>query len=175
VNEPFVAALEGDALTAVQDALEQGQNIREELLPQTIGQSIMDSYLVPRFYEANRPGNDEVIDAVSFSLRIQQDYRTEQFKLYEDVWQQLGRITGKASATWQEKPVDFKGQETYPYPGKEAFESDDNFIQQGLELFDAQAGRSKDRGSQPDLSVAYKEPKFGESNAVSLNQYQVIR
>jgi len=172
---PFVAPLEGDALTAVQDALEEAKNYREELIPQQIGQQTMDSVLKPRFYESQRPGSDEVIENVSFSLRIQEDYRTEEFKLYEDVWQQLGRITGKASATWQERPVTFKGQDTYPYPGKEAFDSDDNFIQQDLELFDASAGHSKDRGEQPSLSDEYKEPKFGAANPVSLNQYTVIR
>lgn len=175
VECPFVGCLEGEALQAVLEAIAQCKELMEVTIPKDVGQTFMDSVLKPLYYDSKKPGEDDVILKAEFSLRVQQDYKTENFELYEDRWQQLGRITGKANAKWEEKPVLCQGQETYPYPGKEAFESGSNYIQQDLEIFDANQGRSKDRGGQPNLSGPYQNPKFGTPQPVSLNEYTVIR
>ncbi len=175
VNAPLVGKLEGDSLHSVQEALSQCREFIEQKIPADVGQKYMDALLKPRIYNAQKPGNDDVILKTEFSLRTQEDYKTEDFKLYEDRWQQLGRLTGKANAKWHERSVLFQGQDTYPYPGKESFQSSSAFIQQNLTIFDAPAGRSKDRGSQPDLSSAYSDPKFGDSRPTGLNEYIVIR
>ena len=175
VECPFVICLEGDALSAVLEAVDECKQMMEKTIPQDVGQQFMDSILKPEFYESEKPGEDDVILKSEFNLRTQEDYKTEKFKLYEDRWQQLGRITGSANAKWEEKAVLFQGQETYPYPGKEAFQDGSNYIQQDLESFDAAQGRSKGRGGQPALSDAYSAPKFGSSQPKSLNDYIVIR
>ena len=171
---PFVGCLEGEALQAVLEAIAECNQLMYYTVPQEVGATFYDEVLTPLFYDDERPGNDDVILKAEVSLRIQEDYKTENFKIYEDRWQQLGRITGKAGAKWEENPVLCQGQETYPYPGKEAFESGSNFIQQDLEIFDAQAGRSKDRGGQPSLSGPYSDPKFATPKPASLNEYTVI-
>ncbi len=172
---PVVGKLEGDGLQSVLEAVSQCKEVMEKTIPQDVGQKFLDAVLKPQFYESNKPGEDDVILKAEFSLRVQEDYKTENFKLYEDRWQQLGRLTGKANAKWHERPVLFQGQETYPYPGKESFQDGGNYIQQDLEIFDANQGRSKDRGSQPELSSAYSSPKFGSPQSTSLNEYTVIR
>lgn len=174
VECPLVGCLEGDALSAVLEALDQCKQVITETIPQNVGQQFMDSVLKPALYESQKPGEDDVILKSEFSLRVQDDYRTADFKLYEDRWQQLGRLTGKANGQWRENPVLFQGQETYPYPGKEAF-SGTNLIQQSLEIFDPTAGRSKDRGAQPALSDAYSDPKFGSTQSTSLHEFVVTR
>lgn len=171
---PFVGPLEGDGLQSVLDAIAQCKELIEKTIPKEVGQKFMDEVLKPEFYESNKPGDDDVILKAESSMRVQQDYKTENYKLYEDRWQQLGRLTGKANAKWTEKPVLFQGQETFPYPGKEAYQGS-NFIQQSLEIFDPSAGRSQNRGGQPSLSSAYSDPKFGSSQPTSLNDYTVIR
>lgn len=175
VECPFVGCLDGEALQAIQEAISQCRTLMYRTIPKQVGQRFMDTVLVPEFYEAKKPGEDDVILKGEFSLRVQEDYKTENFKLWEDRWQQLGRLTGKANVKWTEKPVLFQGQETYPYPGKEAFQNGQNFIQQGLEIFDPSAGRSKNRGGQPNLDGAYSNPKFAQAQKVSLNEYTVIR
>jgi|GEM_PF-4309359 len=174
---PFVGCLDGDALKAVVDAIGECNMLMYYTVPHDIGETFYTELLNPLFYDDERPGNDDVILKAEVSLRIQEDYKTENFKIYEDRWQQLGRIMGKAGVKWEENPVLCQGQETYPYPGKEAFEAKDNqgrFIQQDLEIFDAKSGKAKDRGGQPDLSDPYIDPKFATPNPTSLNEYTVI-
>lgn len=173
-TNPFVIGLTGDALSAIESAIENCKELMYETIPKEVGQKVMDSVLVPSFYDQERPGDDDVITKAEFSLRIQDNYKTEKFKLYEDFWQQLGRITGKASATWEEKAVLCKGDETYPYPGKEAFDDGSNYIQQDFKIYSPEEGRSKSRGSQPDLSDEYADPKYGEPDKKSLNDYLIV-
>ncbi len=175
VQAPLVGKLEGDGLQSVLEAIDEAKKLVEQTVPQDSGQKYMDAVLKPRLYEAAKPGDDDVILKTQFSLRVQADYKTADFKLYEDKWQQLGRITGKANAKWTERPVLFQGQETYPYPGTESFQRTDGLIQQNLSIFDATQGRSKDRGSQPELSSAYSDPTFGAVITTSLQNYLVIR
>lgn len=174
VECPMVGCLEGDALASVVDIIQQAQNTLETEYPQ-IGQTFLDNVLQPQFYDAARPGNDDVISKAQFSLRTQENYKTEQFVLYEDRWQQLGRLASQSLPEWNETAVLYRGQATYPYPGKEAFENGGNYIQQELTMFDPQTGRSKDRGDQPDLQGYYAAPTFGEQKPASLNTYTVIR
>ncbi len=172
---PFVACLEGDAMAAVQESVGMCKELMETTLPQDVGQSFMDGFLKPTLYEGAMPGSDDIILKGEVSLRIQDDYQTKEFILYEDRWQQLDRLTRNNGVTWTEKAVLCQGQETYPYPGKEAFEAGDNFIQQDLEIFDARQGRAKDRGSQPTLSSSYSDPEFNTPTKASLDSYTVIR
>jgi hypothetical protein len=174
VECPFVGCLQGEALETLREALAECRTLIEVTLPQSIGQLTLDRFLTPTLYAPNRPGNDDVILKAEFSLRNRDDYRSNNFLLYEDRWQQLSRIAGNSGSRWSERPVLVQGQETYPFPGKEAFAADGNFVQQDLTIFDAKTGRSRDRGTAPDLAGVYAEPKFGQPKKTSLNEYRII-
>jgi hypothetical protein len=132
--------------------------------------------LQTQFYDAGRPGNNDIIQQSEFSLRTTEDYGTAAFKLYEDRWQQLGRLSKQRAVRWIENPVLSRGQATYPYPGAAAFnDKSENFGRQDLTLFNAEAGRSHDRGVQPNLADIYKTPEFAKPVFTSLNDYTVIR
>lgn len=173
VSAPLVGKLEGEGLQKIQETLTESKEVTQKTLPAN-GQQIMDSVLTKNYYEEHKPGNDDVILKGQFGFRTTADYQTQGFQLFEDLWQQLGRLTGKASARWQERPVTYQGQQSYPYPGQEAFQGD-TLLQQNLTLFDADAGRSKDRGDQPNLVGVYRNPTFGTPQPTSLDSYLVIR
>jgi len=172
---PFVGELKDEQLEAVQATLDSGQDTIERQLPETVGQPFIDSLLKPMLYDVERPGHDDTIEKAQFSLRVQEDYKTEEFVLYEDRWQQLSRLAEQSLPKWRENTVLYRGRETFPYPGKEAFQAGDKYVQQTLTLFSAENGRSNDRGTQPELSDDYQTPKFGAQTAASLNDYSVIR
>lgn len=168
----MIACLEGDALGAVLEQVNEGQQTVTQQIPQDVGQAFMDA-VSPQLYTANRPGDDTVIRTCEFGFREQTDYRTEQFHLFEDHWQQLARTAGITYAEWTENPVLQQGRETYPYPGAESFQGT-TFHQQDFTIFDAQNQRSHSRGDAPELNDRYAEPKFATVGATTLNAYPVI-
>jgi hypothetical protein len=172
-STPFVLPLDGEGLSQVYSAVAQCKELAEETFPDVGGQ-YWEQAIEVLFYEEKKAGNDDVMTKGEVSLRLLEDYRTEDFRIYEDRWQQMGRITGNASSTWKEKPVTCKGQDTYPYPGKENYEGD-KLYGQDLLIFDLSAGRAKSRGEQPELAEAYASPAFDEPKPKSLNDYLVIR
>jgi hypothetical protein len=171
---PFVGCLTDQGLQQILDAMDRCRELTEVEVPQ-FGIDYINEALRPRFYDERRPGTDDTILKGEFSFRVTEDYMTENFRVFEDRWQQLGRLTGKATNRWNERPVTCQGQDTYPYPGKEAFDSDTVFVQQDLTLFDAENGRSLDRGEQGEPQQPYSDPRFAEPNYTSLNDYTVIR
>lgn len=175
VTSPFVGELQGDSLRTVLDALTQTRETTRTTLPQ-VGTTVFSGVLQAQFYDTGRPGNNDIIQQSEFSLRTTEDYGTAAFKLYEDRWQQLGRLSQQPATRWVENPVLSRGQETYPYPGAAAFRDQaETFGRQDLTLFNAEAGRSRDRGVQPNLADIYKTPEFAEPVFTSLNDYTVIR
>jgi hypothetical protein len=73
------------------------------------------------YYMENRPGHENLLSRATMSLRSKDQYGTDSFVLFEDRWQQLARLFGSTNK-WTEKSVRVgpTGEETYPYPGKEA-------------------------------------------------------
>jgi hypothetical protein len=53
-----------------------------------------------------------------------------------------GRAAGSA---WAEKPVVYQGAETFPWPGKKKLKDEPVFITVDPALYDAAAGRGRDR------------------------------
>jgi len=176
-SNPFVGCLKDPYLTEIRDIISAQQGEVNEDQPdayEKIYQDIMERL----FYDTDKPGNDDVIRNAEFSLRSIEQYSTENFKMWEDRWQQLGRISGTANVKWVEKPVESRPDpETYPWPGKENFIQSDKFFQQDFKMFDPAQGRDKDRGKSPGLSGDYKEPKYEEPDgSVTLKDgYTVIR
>ena len=119
-----------------------------------------------------QPGNTDLLnDHIGFSYRDKSsegdtvyDYQSEKFFLLETRWQQLGR-TGLVSGggeTWTEKPVEYQGNELYPWPGKKHWVDRDALLQYenqgGFLLFDT-GGFAK---SREDTREDYEEPKFSD-------------
>jgi len=167
----FVLPLTDPGLSEVYDAVSECKRLAEEELPE-IGNSYWSTVLEPLFYRENA-GSDATIEKAEFSFRTIDDYRTSDFRLYEDRWQQMSRLSGSAGQTWEEQPVTCQGDDTYPYPGKENFQGP-KLYQQPLELFDVANGRAKARGEQPELAEEYKNPQFGTPTPVELSEYTVI-
>lgn len=130
-------------------------------------------------YGANRIGNSDVIEQASFSFRdgiddakSTEQYRTENFRLVEDRWQQMVR-TGEASGgtVWEERPVRYQNQELYPYPGRKKLTQDAAFLEAAeFRLYEAAQGRAKDR-----TDGAYQEPELGQVTPAKLNEsYKTI-
>lgn len=128
------------------------------------------------WYDANEAGSDEVIGKADVSLRSVAQYKTTNWSLYEDRWQQLNRLSQQPPAPfWRERPVTWHGQETYPYPGKENFtDSSGHFYEQDLTLVEFTSpgkGRSMDRGAADNLNAEYADPSYGVPVAKPLNDY----
>ena len=176
VECPFVGCLDGDALAKLQEAIADCKQILYYELP-NFGAEFYDDVLELLFYDDDKPGNDDVITNAEFSLRSVDQYGTQDFKLYEMRWQQMGRKAGTLTNTWPERPVECRSDpETYPYPGKENF-TGDKYYEQDLEIFQISGteGKAKNHGSQPDLAGPYQNPIYATPTATSLEDYKVIK
>lgn len=62
-----------------------------------------------------------VAEGAGFSFRTTKQYETEGFMLFESRWAQRARASGLTAYKWKEKPVVTNSNETYPYPGRDAW------------------------------------------------------
>jgi hypothetical protein len=172
VGTPQVAALVqpilADRYGRVADAVDAGRKINPKLGFNTLQISINQVY-----YAEGQPGETSTIERASFSFRDTDGYRARDFVIPEDHWQQLARISGQQVATWDERPVVWRGKDSYPYPGTDAFHGT-VFMTQDVTLFDAAAQRSLDRGAAPDVAGPYQSPAFAAPQRKRLDQYSVI-
>jgi hypothetical protein len=180
---PFIGQLEGESLAKVQEAISTCRQTIEQSLPNR-GSEFLTNTVERLFYEDNKPGNEDVIKNSEFSLRSVTQYGTQEFQLYESRWQQMGRLAGTLTNTWQEKPVACRTDPTtYPYPGKTHFQGSSYYEQDtNLFQFNGTRGAAKDHGQrptqegqQPTLDPLYREPTYATPVAVSLDMYKVIR
>jgi hypothetical protein len=134
--------------------IEQAIRDRESALQQAEqqGANDFDSRLKTAWYDDQRAGNADVIENAQCSLRVLSDYKTDDFVLFENQWAQLARVGGSVPDKWTEKPVKFRGQDTYPYPGKEKLTGSTYFTVE-QQLYDVAQGVAKDRGD------IYENPK----------------
>jgi hypothetical protein len=72
-------------------------------------------------YDEKRIGNSKVLKTAGFSFRSTEQCRVSKFMLYESRWAQRARANGESTLTWTEKPVKANENDTYPYPGVEAW------------------------------------------------------
>lgn len=165
-----VGVLEGTSLSDTYQAAADGAEDATSGLSR-VGDQYFQG-LTEEFYADARPGNADTITSIQFSLRQLSDYRTSDFRVYEDRWQQMGRLAGTVGEAWTERPVVCGGIPTYPYPGREKFEGD-TLMQQDLTLFSPTTGNSNDRGTQPNLATEYRNPTLATPSAVNLSQYSI--
>lgn len=175
-ESPFVGELQGEALETIRDQI---LNCRERInynIPED-GQNFFFDFVEPAFYQDDKPGDDTVIQNTEFSLRTVTQYGTQDFKLYEMRWQQMGRLAGTLQNQWRENAVECRADpETYPYPGKENFQNE-TYYEQELALFviAGQDGAAANHGQQPVPDVKYQDPVYQVPQARSLDSYKVIR
>jgi hypothetical protein len=171
----------GDCEKEIKKAIGDLNKLVKEDLPRT-ARDFHEDYLTNLWYGEKRAGNNTVLNTAEFSFRTQTEYRIEDdFKLFEDRWQQYARIADRTVDTWTEKPVVTGGGiDTWPFPGKAKLVDEPVFYTQDFNFveFNGDGFRDKDRGSgSGDLAEAYKTPKFGDSkDPVTLNSnYTIIK
>jgi hypothetical protein len=113
--------------------------------------------LTTAYYGPGRPGDTTLIGEVAFSFRSTDQYRARDFCCWEASWQQQARLGGLELGTWSEPPVAAGNQITYPYPGAQAWATDEDYLRQDLLLYDAKAGHAVDRAKH---RADYEAPAF---------------
>lgn len=106
------------------------------------------------WYAAGRPGNPDVVRSAWFDLRTMQNYRTQDFTLWESRWSQLARIGGASAGTrqWTENPVETQSLahpklHTYPLPGYEKLAAGTALRRLTPQLHNLVTGEAVDRGA----------------------------
>lgn len=137
-----------------------------------IGEAEHESQFNERYYRTRQPGHDQTIADMQFSFRDvknEKQYGVKKFKFLERRWEQMQRF-GLASGgtTWEERPVQYQSEQLYPWPGRKKWQEEPAFLQlDALTMFDAGAGRSKDR--------PYDEPKLGDWSPTTMSSgFKVI-
>jgi hypothetical protein len=155
-NEGKVGQITGNGLILAAQALakDQGDAASAASDAGVFWQQLFGEYL----YAAAQAGNDDTIAAVHFTFRNPAQYRTGDFQLYEDRWQQLARLGGQGLTAWKENPVTgATAEDTMPYPGLAPWDQDETYNQMDLALYDIAQGFSQPR---KDAQAAYEGPKF---------------
>lgn len=139
------------------------ENYSDERLK--IGAIQWQAQIQDRWLTSGKLGDAALHEKMGFSFRDppagyyesgSNQYGTAEYKLLEPRWQQmvrLGMATG--GVTWEEKPIEYQGAQTYPFPGRKALVEDKNLLQYDAPtMFDAAQGWDKDRGE------VYETPKL---------------
>lgn len=169
----FVAPLEGKGLQQVKEFLAEIEAAITSEYP-AFGKEFWEYNPQTLWYADKRPGNEKIIDAIEFSFRTSEQYKADDFALYEDRWQQLARLASQTPEKWEEKPVKTQvDPETYPYPGKEQL-TGDTYYEQDLDLYllEGPGFRSRKRAlSHEPLATEpkYLDPQYLPPKAKKLN------
>ena len=110
----------------------------------------------------DKPGNENFTLNGEFGLRIDKDYKSEQYVLFESNWGQHARLVGDVPDTWTEKEVKNKvapEEKTYPFPGKKKLIDEKIYYQQDFKFVDTETGASKPRPGEHEDSPEYEKPK----------------
>lgn len=152
-----IGAMTGAGAASIGEAVEQGQAYETTLV--TWAGTQYGSDMTQNWYGDGRPGNATIITSAWVSMRVEEDYKTDSFVLFESRWQQMARLNGDAVETWTENAVESNLDEpedwanTYPFPGKQRMEEDDAFRWQPLTLYDGTTGQSNARGADYEPGV----------------------
>lgn len=166
--EGKVGELKGLPENITRSNISQAESLLQQSLPQQ-GKTTYKSSLDTPYYQQQKPGNDTVISQAVFSFRSQSQYKTTNWTLFEDRWQQLARLSNTEMPKWKERSVKAGSDVTYPYPGKEKFE-EQSYKTLDLNGYDAATSRAKDRTAD-----FYEDPQFAEPKEASLkDDYSVV-
>ena len=144
-----------------------GENLQEHI---DAGKQVFEGHFVKKFYDGpTKIGNEELLEKLSFSFRdppeAGRQYKTQQLKFPETRFQQMDRF-GMTEAgglkPFDETPVDYQGNETMPWPGKEKWEDEEVFHKlEKHEFYDQEKGTSKPRGDDGGVYAA-DDPKVAD-------------
>lgn len=171
----LVPSIKPESFQSFFDQLKQA----EEQLRQSLKQYYTDK-LVGSWYDEKLAANDRVMTICEFSFRTSKQSGTLKdgrlsFRLYESRWQQMDRLGDKAASKWAETWVTSQGHKTGPFPGAEALQHGESYIEQDLTIFDLAKGISKARGSSDSVASCYADPKYGTPNPKPLhNNYPIL-
>lgn len=116
------------------------------------------------WYETGRPGNIYTVRSAWFDLRVEEDYMTQAFTLWEARWQQMARENGDTVREWTENPVESNRstgdwQYTLPFPGYQRLSQDDDAYKKTTnKLYDTTTGLAEDRGATYESPVTLNAP-----------------
>jgi hypothetical protein len=134
------------------------------------GTEIFQAFFPGYVWGDKKPGNTTLLnDEIGFSFRDLSSrdgevygYKADKFFLLETRWQQMQRMGFVADngSAWEEKSVQYQGNELYPWPGKKHWVDGQTFLQysdsDNFWLCDA-SGKAKNRDSERSK---YEEPMF---------------
>jgi hypothetical protein len=158
----FVAPCDDDCQTKINEGIDKIREAIDDTIPQAAGK--IDQAVFERtWYEEKRAGNERVMEIMGFSFRTDEDYKIQDFLLYEDRWQQLARLGGQTTEKWNERGVPNKVcEKTYPFPGKKWLVDEKAYKEQDLKIakYESDGFIDKKRNEAPGLADEYKEPEF---------------
>ena len=140
----FVGSLDndvdGDGKTASEEANEQLEKINTAIYDaQDVAPKIFEAGMYLPFRGPQRLGDADPAGGwgkYAFYFKTSADYKASAFVLYESRWQQRDRMFGGAAGSkWEENPVVYLNDETYPYPGKEAWTNPTGFKEIDLKFY----------------------------------------
>jgi hypothetical protein len=164
----YVGSLQGESLLiayqSMQDCADSADKVRNE------AQGFWMNLFTQNLYADKQPGNDDTIKAVHFTFRNPTQYRTLDFQLFEDRWQQLARLAGQNLPIWNELPVTgASSEDTMPYPGKAPWKDNNTYMQMDLSLYDPKTGASIPRTKTPAIPA---DKPGGPAAAVTEGKYE---
>lgn len=159
----------------VTDLGEEGDIISQQAISSVTDR---EDYLVDTLGPAERTNDyDDLLrfgaENATYSLRTTGQYRTSDFLIFENRWQQLARLGEGDPTYWIENTVDCNGSPLLPHPGIEMWKDEEAFYRQNLTLYSIQAGASIDRTGNSSL---YENPAYGDTIQKKLDgNYPIIR
>jgi len=140
---------------------------KKDAVLDSVNRSIVDGV-----HSSGKVGNDDVQQAISFSLRTPEQMGTEYFKLPEVHWQILNEAGNKAGTVWAENTVSYRNDERMPWPGKDNWTKNKTFLRMppsAFKMYDIAKGVAKPR------PAPYEDAKYGDfEKAVPAQTYKVI-
>ena len=178
VDGGLVAKLTAASTGGLSDAIEAGHTYEATLRTWSTNRWNIDMQTM--WYSTGRPGNEDIMKSMWFSLRNQDDYKSDAFVLWENRWQQMRREGGGGGATaWVENSVETNKSSsyddfTYPFPGRQRLTVDNAFYQQPHLLYNATTGMSVDRGPggayEAALTLSSQSPVVIDGNYRSISK-----
>lgn len=167
----FVSPLKDQAKDAVTKAISESRSAVGATLIKTAKEEYNAS---PNelFYGEKQLGNDKVLKTIQFSFRTEDEYKSTDWEIFEDRWQQLARLSSQELAKWKETPVEtVNGGKRYPYPGAMYFDPEKAttaYNTQTLNLFSIVSGVASSRGE------SYEDPQLAAPRATTLNENYLV-
>jgi hypothetical protein len=168
-NSDKVGVIVGRNYAQTQAALQQESAFQQDA--ETAGQELHEQ-INEDYYEANAPGNPDVIERAEGSLRTDADYlggdgeggSSGTFILFEPRWSQLHRGAGLTPTAWTEKGVSCGGTLTYPFPGQKAMTSGQRYFTQDLNLVNGKTGAGVKRSDFETATYGTPKPDVLDGN-----------